>query len=108
MLSIPDLVKQFRREKSSEWSKCTIQEVDENVLKDWKDDKNVRLTKINFDIFFAVLKQNKTWKYDDYSNTLGPVPACEEDCGLGEWGEWSECSQSCGQDGVQVIRKYFV
>lgn len=29
------------------------------------------------------------------------LPTCKEDCGLGEWGEWSECSQSCGQDGVQ-------
>ena len=30
------------------------------------------------------------------------LPSCQEDCNLGEWGEWSECSQSCGQDGVQV------
>lgn len=29
------------------------------------------------------------------------MPGCQEECGLGEWGEWSECSQSCGQDGVQ-------
>ena len=36
---------------------------------------------------------------------LGNLPGCQEDCGLGEWGEWSECSQSCGQDGVQVINK---
>ena len=37
------------------------------------------------------------------SSFLGNLPTCKEDCGLGEWGEWSECSQSCGQDGVQVI-----
>ena len=28
-------------------------------------------------------------------------PCAEVDCVLGEWGEWSECSQSCGTDGVQ-------
>ena len=38
-----------------------------------------------------------------FSSFLGNLPTCKEDCGLGEWGEWSECSQSCGQDGVQVI-----
>ena len=54
MLLITDLVKQFQREKNSEWSKCTIQEVGENVLKDWKDDKNVRQTKIDLlcDVIF--------------------------------------------------------
>ena len=38
-----------------------------------------------------------------FSSFLGNLPTCKEDCGLGEWGVWSECSQSCGQDGVQVI-----
>merc|ERR1719433_644327 len=29
------------------------------------------------------------------------LPACEEDCVLGQWEEWQACSQSCGQDGHQ-------
>jgi len=29
------------------------------------------------------------------------VPACQGDCTVAEWGEWSACSQSCGQDGMQ-------
>lgn len=34
-------------------------------------------------------------------STSGKLPACEEDCLLGNWGEWQACSQSCGSDGVQ-------
>jgi len=29
------------------------------------------------------------------------LPACEEDCLLGQWQEWQACSQSCGVDGEQ-------
>lgn len=29
------------------------------------------------------------------------LPACEEDCVLGQWEEWQACSQSCGSDGLQ-------
>lgn len=45
-----------------------------------------------------------TWNNNgSHSNVFfsGRLPPCQEDCLLGKWGEWSACSNSCGEDGTQ-------
>jgi hypothetical protein len=39
--------------------------------------------------------------YCQLCNISGRLPVCYQDCILGDWEEWSPCSQSCGSDGVQ-------
>ena len=38
---------------------------------------------------------------EDFDFFLGRLDPCPEDCVLGDWGPWSSCSHSCGEDGTQ-------
>ena len=85
-----------------------MREEEENVQNDYEDDKNVRPKPLFYVIWDIILCKyhlslpRRILFATNIDISGSHLPSCQEDCNLGEWGEWSECSQSCGQDGVQV------